>query len=180
MAQDNTECQEKDFLPPPAAPATLRPVLEWAQRKSVERWLLCLAATHAKWLPEQQDDAVDEVTEADFDAAVKAASEKLEECRRVHGRAWIRTLTHRDMLIGVIVKKMRSGERRVVLDTFGKAKSDEEAGKYLQDYFHSQMQWPTLPVYTAAIETIPGADDVLALKWLQSLGAEAQEPAKKR
>ncbi len=84
------------------------------------------------------------------------------------------------MLIGVIVKKMRSGERRVVLDTFGKAKSDEEAGKYLQDYFHSQMQWPTLPVYTAAIETIPGADDVLALKWLQSLGAEAQEPAKKR
>lgn len=178
MTQDNTECQEKDLAPPP--PATLRPVLEWAQRKSVERWLLCLAATHAKWLPEQQDDAIDEVSEADFDAAIKAAMEKLEECKRTHGRAWIRTLTHRDLLIGVIVKKMRSGERRIVLDTIDKAKNNEDAGAYALNCFHAQIQWPTLPAYTTAIETVPGVDDVLSVKWLQSLGMEAQEPAKKR
>ena len=45
-------------------PQKPRPVLEWAAEKETKRWLLCLAATAAGWLPEQVDDAVDEVTEA--------------------------------------------------------------------------------------------------------------------
>ena len=39
-------------------PPIIKPVLEWAADKGTKRWLLCLAASAAGWLPEQVDDAV--------------------------------------------------------------------------------------------------------------------------
>lgn len=165
----------------PATPEPLRPVLDWAQRKGFlpeKRWMLCLAATQRGWLPEQQDDAVDEVSEADFDASLQAVEEAHGRLKNEHGRQKVKALVHRDLLVGVFVRRLPPTERNAVFEPLQKL-SDKEAGEMAKSRLQSLILWPSLAAFHAVREYVPNVDNIMVSKWLASMGSEASEVAKK-
>jgi hypothetical protein len=166
-------------------PPQIRTVLDWARRKGFldaepdKRWMLCLAATQRGWLPEQQDDAVDEVSEADFDAAMRAVEEAHNRLKNEHGgRHKVKALVHRDLLVGVFVKRLIPSERNAVFEPLQKL-SDKEAGAMARSRFQSTILWPSLAAFSAVRDYVPNIDNVMVDKWLKSMGSEASEVAKK-
>jgi hypothetical protein len=165
-----------------AAVPDLHPVMEWARRKSYlpeKRWMLCLAATFAGWLPEQADDAVDEVSETDFDAALRAVEEAHNRLKNEHGRQKVKALVHRSLLVGVFVRRLPPTERNAVFEPLNKL-SDKEAGAMALSRLQGLILWPSLAAYSAVRDYVPNVDDVMVSHWLQSMGAEASEVAKKQ
>lgn len=165
----------------PTTPEQLRPVLDWAQRKGFlpeKRWMLCLAATQRGWLPEQQDDAVDEVSEADFDASMRAVEEAHGRLKNEHGRQKVKALVHRNLLVGVFVRRLIPTERNTIFDSWQKL-SDKEAGDMARSRLQSLILWPTLAAFHAVRECVPNIDDIFMNKWLASMGSESSEVSKK-
>ena len=176
-------------------PQKPRPVLEWAAEKETKRWLLCLAATAAGWLPEQVDDAVDEVTEAQYDEAIQKTQIAYDSACRKYGnddlkvgRGRVRSLVFEDRLLGVLVRRLPPTEAKVLSDQLEKAK-EGEAGKIVQDAFKAAVVYPeaTLPsgatgeAYERARRMTPNAFTVaLPMKFVNMLGADGGDRAKKR
>lgn len=179
---DQTDTNSQPKLP------ARKTVEEWAQLKETKRWLLCLAATFAGWLPEQEDDAQDEVTETEFDAAVEAAREAYERCegsnQRVEGareRGTVRAICHPSAFAGVIVRRLPPTEVKAMQKALGKQKTDEDAGGSLGDYFKGVVLWPEPKHVERLRQRMPQAVEiVLPMRWLQSLGADGGDRVKKR
>lgn len=176
-------------------PPVVKSVLEWAADKGTKRWLLCLAATAAGWLPEQVDDAVDEVTEAQYDDVVQKAQIAYDSACRKYGnddlkvgRGRVRSLVFEDRLLGVLVRRLPPTEAKVLNDQLEKAK-EGEGGKFLQDAFKAAVVYPeaTLPngatgqAYENARRMTPNAFALtLPTMFFNMLGLDSRDRAKKR
>ena len=176
-------------------PPVVKPVLEWAADKGTKRWLLCLAATAAGWLPEQVDDAVDEITEAQYDEVIQKAQIAYDSACRKYGnddlkvgRGRVRSLVFEDRLLGVLVRRLPPTEAKVLSEQLEKAK-EGEAGKLVQDAFKAAVVFPeaTLPsgatgeAYERARRMTPNAfTSTLPMKFVNMLGADGGDRAKKR
>lgn len=179
MQENDTQCQVEK-----------RTIEEWAARKETKRWLLCLAATAAGWLPEQEDDAQDEVTEEEYDAAVEAARTAYEryeaESAPVHGQVGkrtVRAICHPTYYVGAIVKILSPTEANTLSRELGKAsnKSDAECARLLADHFKSVVLWPEWKhLERVRQRMVKAIEVVLPLRWLQSLGSDGGERVKKR
>jgi len=169
----------------------IRTVEEWAQLKGTRRWVLCLAATHAGWLPEQEDDAQDEVTEEAYDAAVadaEAAYERLRlENQTVKGadeRDVVRAIVHPTFYAGAIVKRMTPTEVKAMrrdLERKAKSRDADEAGRAAGEYFLNAVLFPD----RAKLELLrrrmcDAVEQVLPTRWFMSLGADGGDRVKKR
>ena len=181
MSETDTQCQVSSVL---------RTVEEWAARKETKRWLLCLAATGAGWLPEQEDDAQDEVTEEAYDAAVEAADVAYKRCEQeqspVHGqtaKGTVRAICHPTHYVGVIVKRLPPTEVKAFqrqVDKLSRSK-DEELGKMLGEHFRAIILWPEPRFVESVRQRMNNAiESVLPMKWLLSLGADGGDRVKKR
>ncbi len=176
-------------------PPVVKPVLEWAADKGTKRWLLCLAATAAGWLPEQVDDAVDEVTETQYDEVIQKAQIAYDSACRKYGnddlkvgRGRVRSLVFEDRLLGVLVRRLPPTEANTLNAQIEKAK-DGEAGKLMQDAFKAAVVYPeaTLPsggtgeAYERARRMTPNAfTGTFPMKFLHMLGSDGGDRAKKR
>jgi hypothetical protein len=169
MNETDTDCQEK------------RTVSEWAQRKGTKRWLLCLAATGAGWLPEQEDDAQDEVTEAEYDAAVEAArsgNEKAKEKAGGHDR--VKALLFTDRLLGVVVKRLRPTEAGVFNKQLENA-PEGEAAAVSANAFEGAVLWPEPKALNLARERVPNAfKATFPLMFVRLVGMDGGDRVKKR
>lgn len=176
-------------------PPVVKPVLEWAADKGTKRWLLCLAATAAGWLPEQVDDAVDEVTEAQYDETIQKAQIAYDSACRKYGnddlkvgRGRVRSLVFEDRLLGVLVRRLPPTEASVLNSQIEKAK-EGEGGKLLQDAFKAAVVYPeatlanggTGEAYERARRTTPNAFAMMfPTKFFNMLGMDGGDRAKKR
>lgn len=186
MNQDETNCQEEISNLETADDGSdaeqpkLLPVLEWAERKKTERWLLCLAAVAAEWQPEQEAECVDRIPEAAFDAAIEQAIAAHERAKgEAGGVRKAKVLVHKDRLIGVIVRKLPPTEMTALFDGL-ENKNGKEATSYLRSRFTSRLLWPSLSVWSAIRDDLPGAESAMINHWVASMGTEAAEPTKKR
>lgn len=177
------------------APAVVKPVLEWAADKGTKRWLLCLAATAAGWLPEQVDDAVDEVTEVQYDETIQKAQIAYDSACRKYGnndlkvgRGRVRSLIFQDRLLGVLVRRLPPTEANTLNSQIEKAK-DGEAGKLMQDVFKAAVIYPeallpngaTGQAYEDARRVTPNAfTGTFPMMFVHMLGADGGDRAKKR
>lgn len=190
MNKEHEICEEKK---PPA----VKPVLEWSADKGTKRWLLCLAATAAGWLPEQADDAVDEVTEEQYDEVIQKAQIAYDSACRKYGnddlkvgRGRVRSLVFEDRLLGVLVRRLPPTEANTLNAQLEKAKDGTgEAGKLMQDAFKAAVVYPeaTLPnggtgeAYERARRMTPNAfTGTFPMKFVHLLGADGGDRAKKR
>lgn len=155
-------------------------VAEWAESKKTDRWLLCLAVTAQAWLPEQEDDAQDYLTEAEYDAAIDAAKQAHEKAKREYGRERVRTVLHDTLYIGFVVRRFGANELASMQRTIDD-KPAKEGGQLVVNNFKGVILYPEA-LHLDRLRDIVGqaAVNVLPLKWLASLGAEGERRAKKR
>lgn len=185
MSQNETDCQEEigardGGADSEAENVVLLPVLDWAERKKTERWLLCLAAVAANWQPEQEAECVDRIPEAAFDAAVEQAIGAHERAKVDAGGARkAKVLSHKDRLIGIIVRKLAPTEMTALFDGLD-GKNSKESTSYLRSRFQNQILWPSKGQWNAIREDLPGVESVMINHWVASMGTEAAEPTKKR
>lgn len=167
----------------PAKPPVKKPVLAWAESKKTPRWLLCLAAVSVGWMPEQSDDAVDEVTEAEYDAAIAAAKDGYDAVAKAHGRAFVKALVHDHSLIAVVVRRLKSTEDTAVANLIAEASEagDKAGADMLLRQFDNVVIYPP-PAALAKLRDM--APKVLKLvfprKWQGTLGAEVELSSKKQ
>lgn len=179
MNEIDTNCQDE------AQPVEKRTVSDWAQRKQTKRWLLCLAATGAGWLPEQEDDAQDEVTEAEYDAAVKAAEAGMAKAAASqshggNGRDRIKALVFDDRLLGVVVKRLRPSEAAVFNKQLESC-ADGEAAAVSAAAFDAAVLWPDAHMINTARERVPNAfKATFPLKFIRLIGMDGGDRVKKR
>lgn len=164
-------------------PSTVKPVLAWAESKKTPRWMLCLAAVVAGWMPEQVDDSVDEITEQQYDEALETAKTGYGELVKKYGKPWVKVLVHDYSLIAVVVRRLKSTEDSAVSNLISEASDagDKQGAEMLLRQFDNVIVYP-LPIHIAALRDVaPKAlKFVLPRKWQASLGAEVEITSKKR
>lgn len=163
--------------------APIRPIMYWAGLAKTPRWMLALAATEFGWLPEQEDDAVDELTQEAFEAAIAATKAGYEDaCKANRGKRWCKALVHESLLIGCVVRRVPPGEEAILIDKIRAAAEEDEkkAGDMVRQQFQSVIIYPAVAKVIAVRDLAPRSFIVLATKWQMSLGMEAEQSAKKR
>lgn len=161
----------------------VKPLVHWADTLKTPRWLLALAATDHGWLPEQQDDAVDEMTQTEFEAAVASTKAGYEEaCKNNRGKRFCKALVHDSLLIACVVRRVPPGEEAMLIEKIRTAAEENEskAGEMIRAQFQSVIVYPTVAKVIAVRDLAPRSYVVLATKWQLSLGMEAEQSAKKR
>lgn len=164
-------------------PPIVKPLMHWAEICKTPRWLLALAATLKGWMPEQQDDAIDELTREAYDAAIAETQTGYDEaCKANRGRKFCKALVHESLLIACVVRRITPGEEAVMLDKIAAAAEEDPkaAGKMVQAQFQQVIIFPSVGQVIAVRDLTPRAYFVLAQKWQMSLGMEAEQSAKKR
>lgn len=161
----------------------IKPIMYWAEVCKTPRWLLCLAAVEQAWLPEQEDDAVDELTKEAYEAAVEQAKNGYEEAAKNNrGKRMVKALVHDSLLIACVVRRIAPGEERVLIEKVAAAAEEDQkkAGDMVQQQFQQVIIFPKISQVIAVRDLTPRAYFVLASKWQLSLGMEAEQSAKKR
>ena len=161
----------------------VRPLMQWADLLKTPRWLLALAATEYGWLPEQEDDAIDELTQTEFEAAIAATKLGYEDaCKANRGRKFCKALVHDSLLIACVVRRVTPGEEAVFIDKIRAAaeEDDKKAGEMVRSQFQGVIIYPSVAKVIAVRDLAPRSYVVLASKWQMSLGMEAEQSAKKR
>ncbi len=155
-------------------------ISDWTDQKKTDRWLVCIAATAQGWLPEQEDDAVDLVTEAVYDAAIAEALAAHTALKVEYGPAKVRTICHDTLFVGFVVRRFGSTEIETLNRTVGE-KTAKEGGAAISSNFRGVILWPS-PAHLDRLRDIVGQSvlNVLPMKWFMSLGAEGERRAKKR
>ncbi len=163
--------------------APIKPIMHWADLLKTPRWVLALAATEFGWLPEQIDDAVDELTQEEFEAAIAATRAGYEEAAKANrGKRFVKALVHDSLLIACVVKRITPGEESVLIDKIAAAAEEDQrkAGDMVRSQFQSVIIYPSVAKVIAVRDLAPRSYVVLASKWQMSLGMEAEISAKKR
>ena len=161
----------------------IKPLLHWSELLKTPRWLLALAATDHGWLPEQQDDAIDELSQAEYEAAIEATKNGYEEaCKANRGKRFCKALVHESLLIACVVRRVSPGEEKVLIDKIAAAAETDpnQAGEMVKQQFQGVIVFPSVAKVIAVRELAPRSFVVLAGKWQLSLGMEAEQSAKKR
>ncbi len=175
--------QDKTPVNPSAEKPIIKSVMHWAELLKVPRWLLALVATDHEWLPEQADDAVDEMTREEFEAALNATRAGYEEaCKANRGKRFCKALVHDSLLIGCVVRRIMPTEEAALLDKVAAAAEDDpkKAGDMVRQQFQQVIVYPSIAKITAVRDLAPRSYVVLATKWQLSLGLEAEQSAKKQ
>lgn len=181
--QPQTETPVNGGDEPTVTVRPVKPVMHWAELLKTPRWLLALAATDAGWLPEQQDDAVDELTQEEFEATITATKQGYEDaCKANRGKRFCKALVHDSLLIACVVRRVTPGEEAVFIDKIRAAaeEDDKKAGEMVRSQFQGVIIYPSVAKVIAVRDLAPRSYVVLASKWQMSLGMEAEQSAKKR
>jgi len=164
-------------------PVKLKPLMHWADVLKTPRWLLALTATDQGWLPEQEDDAVDELSQEDYEAAIAATKAGYEEaCKANRGKRYCKALVHDSMLVACVVRRIPPGEEAVLLEKVAAAAEEDtkKAGDMVRQQFQNVIIYPSVAKVIAVRDLAPRTYVILAGKWQLSLGMEAEQSAKKR
>lgn len=172
-----------DQIETPVNTKPIKPIMHWAELAKTPRWLLALAATDHGWLPEQQDDAVDELTQEEYESAIASTKAGYEEaCKANRGKRFCKALVHDSLLIGCVVRRVTPGEEAVLIDKIAAVAEEDgrKAGDMVRQQFQSVIIYPSVAKVIAVRDLAPRSFVVLASKWQMSLGMEAEQSAKKR
>lgn len=158
----------------------VKSVSDWAEQLKTDRWLLCIAATAQGWLPEQEDDAQDYLTEEAYIKAIDEAKAAHAKAKADFGRDKVRTIVHDTLFIGFIVRRMSANEMNAMQSRI-ESSTSKDAGQVALNNFKGMIQYPETS-HLDRLRDIVGAAaiNVMPIKWLGSLGSEGERRAKKR